>query len=216
MPPANRLVGRVQLPGNIPRRGWDGRRALQSAERVAVKCSHDHCSPHRPWSARSSAARCAEASIVRRLASSRRPERDLRWPFPQRSHSGLYYRRRPLVCRDQYWRRPPVSVAKHGRVLRELSLLEYQWAAACFDKRQLTSSGFADPKTFYRYAFQFLIGDLLTIAWQADLVIDKNSTEHFASAVSGVSETPELRSSRHLSATSAESSALQEMLGTCP
>jgi len=72
-----------------------------------------------------------------------------------------------------------LSVAKHGRVLRELSLLDYQWAAACFDKRKLTSGGFADPKTFYRYAFQFLIGDLLTIAWQADLVIDENSTQEF-------------------------------------
>lgn len=72
-----------------------------------------------------------------------------------------------------------LSVWKHGRVLRELSLLDYQWAAACFDKSQLTSAGFADPSTFYRYAFQFLVGDLLTVAWQADLVIDENSTPAF-------------------------------------
>jgi hypothetical protein len=72
-----------------------------------------------------------------------------------------------------------LSVAKHGKVLRELSLLDYQWAAACFDKAKLTSAGFADPSTFYRYAFQFLIGDLLTVAWQADLVIDENSTAEF-------------------------------------
>ena len=72
-----------------------------------------------------------------------------------------------------------LSVAKHARVLRELSLLEYQWAAACFDKTKLDSPGFADPKTFYRCAFQFLIGDLLTVAWQADLVIDENSTPEF-------------------------------------
>jgi hypothetical protein len=76
-----------------------------------------------------------------------------------------------------------LSVAKHGRVLRELSLLEYQWAAACFDKSKLTSAGFADPKTFYRYAFQFLIGDLLTVAWQADLVIDGSSTPEFQAAL---------------------------------
>jgi hypothetical protein len=69
-----------------------------------------------------------------------------------------------------------LSVHKHTRVLRELSLLDYQWAAACFDKPSLTSPGFADPLTFYRYAFQFLIGDLLTMAWQADLVLDQNST----------------------------------------
>lgn len=74
-----------------------------------------------------------------------------------------------------------LSVAKHARVLRELSLVEYQWAAACFDKSKLTSPGFADPKAFYKYAFQFLVGDLLTVAWQADLVIDAASTPSFQS-----------------------------------
>ncbi len=72
-----------------------------------------------------------------------------------------------------------LSVAKHGRVLRELSLVDYQWAAACFDKQSLTSAGFADPKTFYKYAFQFLVSDLMTVAWQADLVIDENSSATF-------------------------------------
>ena len=80
---------------------------------------------------------------------------------------------------DHELRTAGLSEAKHARVLRELSLLEYQWAAACFDKTKLDSPGFADPKTFYRYAFQFLIGDLLTVAWQADLVIDENSTPEF-------------------------------------
>jgi hypothetical protein len=70
-----------------------------------------------------------------------------------------------------------LSVRKHTRVLRELSLLEYQWAGACFDKANLTAAGFADPMTLYRYAFQFLIGELLTVSWQADLVLDQNSTE---------------------------------------
>jgi hypothetical protein len=70
-----------------------------------------------------------------------------------------------------------LSVNKHARVLRELSLLNYQWAAACFDKPRLTSPGFSDSLTFYRYAFQFLVGDLLTMAWQADLVLDQNSTD---------------------------------------
>jgi hypothetical protein len=46
-------------------------------------------------------------------------------------------------------------------------------------EQTFTGAGFADPKTFYRYAFQFLIGDLLTVAWQADLVIDENSTPEF-------------------------------------
>lgn len=67
--------------------------------------------------------------------------------------------------------------------MRELSLLDYQWAAACFDKTKLASAGFSDPITFYRYAFQFLIGDLLTVAWQSDLVIDEQSTKEFQSAL---------------------------------
>jgi hypothetical protein len=70
-----------------------------------------------------------------------------------------------------------LSARKHTRVLRELSLLDYEWSAAVFDKASLTSPGFSDPITFYRYAFQFLVGDLLTVAWQADIVIDQNSTE---------------------------------------
>ena len=48
---------------------------------------------------------------------------------------------------------------------------------ASFEKVKLTSAGFEDAKTFYRYAFQFLVGDLLTTAWRADLVLDQNSTE---------------------------------------
>jgi hypothetical protein len=76
-----------------------------------------------------------------------------------------------------------LSEIKHSRVLRELSLLDYQWAAACFDKKRLQSPGFTDPTSFYRYAFQFLIGDLLTVAWQSDLVIDEHSTSEFQSAL---------------------------------
>jgi hypothetical protein len=63
--------------------------------------------------------------------------------------------------------------------LRELSLLDYQCAAACFVKSELTGPGYGDPQTLYRYAFQFLVGELLSLAWQADLIIDENSTEAF-------------------------------------
>jgi len=83
---------------------------------------------------------------------------------------------RPL---DHELRTAGLSVAKHARVLHELSLIEYQWAAACFHKHRLTSPGFEDPKTLYRYAFQFLIGELLTVVWQADLVIDEHSADRF-------------------------------------
>lgn len=72
-----------------------------------------------------------------------------------------------------------LSVRKHAQVLRELTLLDYQWAAACFHKGRLTGPGFADPKTLFKYAFQSLVSDLLTIAWQADLVIDEHSSPEF-------------------------------------
>lgn len=72
-----------------------------------------------------------------------------------------------------------LSAIKQARALRELSLINYQWAAACFDKSKLQSAGFQDPKTLYRYVFQFLVGDLLMTAWEADLVIDENSTAGF-------------------------------------
>jgi len=72
-----------------------------------------------------------------------------------------------------------LSVQKHAQVLRELSLLDFQWAAVAFDKSKLASGGFASPKRFYRFAFQFLIGDLLMTAWQANLVIDEYSTDEF-------------------------------------
>lgn len=94
----------------------------------------------------------------------------------QRFKNAFTVIRRP---EDHELRTAGLSVRKHTRVLRELSLLDYQWAAACFDKKLLTSGGFADAKTFYRYAFQFLVGDLLTTAWQADLVIDEHSTRDF-------------------------------------
>jgi len=94
----------------------------------------------------------------------------------QRFRNASAILRRPV---EHELRSSGLSLAKHARALRELSLIDYQWAAACFDKARLVSAGFEDPRTLYRYAFQFLIGDLLMTAWQADLVIDEHSTEEF-------------------------------------
>lgn len=80
---------------------------------------------------------------------------------------------------DQELRTAGLSVAKHRLALRELSLIDYQWAAACFVKPQLSGYGFADPVTFYRYAFQFLVGDLLALGWESDLIIDEYSNDAF-------------------------------------
>src|SRR5690606_20597914 len=68
--------------------------------------------------------------------------------------------RRPL---DQELKASRLSPRAHTKAMRELSLLDYQWAAACFEKPRLEPAVFADPVAFYRYAFQFLVGDLLTL-----------------------------------------------------
>jgi hypothetical protein len=96
--------------------------------------------------------------------------------FEDRFRSAAQAIKRPL---DHELRSAGLSLKKRARVLRELSLLDFQWAAVAFDKARLTRTGFSSPKRFYRFALQFLIGDLLMTAWQADLVIDENSTKAF-------------------------------------
>ena len=68
-----------------------------------------------------------------------------------------------------------VRFAETGHLIR--MILSERTSAGSSHKPRLTSAGFADPMTFDRYAFQFLVGDLLTVAWQADLVLDQNSTQ---------------------------------------
>jgi hypothetical protein len=94
----------------------------------------------------------------------------------QRFRNACAIIKRPV---DHELRTSGLSAAKHRQVLRELSLIDYQWAGACFIKPALTSPSFTDAKTFYKYALQFLVGELLTVAWQADLVIDEYSTKVF-------------------------------------
>ena len=56
-------------------------------------------------------------------------------------------------------------------------ILSERTSASSSHKPRLTTAGFADPMMFYRYAFQFLVGDLLTVAWPADLAQDQQSTQ---------------------------------------
>ncbi len=78
---------------------------------------------------------------------------------------------------DHEMKSASLSLRKHVRVLRELSLLDYEWAAVCFHKSNLTSAAFESPTTFYRYAYQFLVGDLISVYPRCNLVLDQNSTE---------------------------------------
>jgi hypothetical protein len=54
-----------------------------------------------------------------------------------------------------------------------LAVEDYQWAAVSFKKADLTSAGFSTPTVFYKYAYQFLVSDLLNIAWGASLYFDE-------------------------------------------
>ncbi len=58
-------------------------------------------------------------------------------------------------------------------VLKQLSIIDYEFATICFRKEALNSEGFKFPKTFYKYAFQFLINDLLTYTGKVNLLFDE-------------------------------------------
>jgi hypothetical protein len=62
---------------------------------------------------------------------------------------------------------------QRAKVLNELRVVDFQWAAVCFVKERLTSRGFGEAKTFYKYASQFLAGDLLTISSRSELYFDE-------------------------------------------
>ena len=64
---------------------------------------------------------------------------------------------------------------QYTTILKELAPLDFQWAAVCFVKKRLTSKGFGDSTTFYRFAYQFLAEELLNIAWDAELYFDEYS-----------------------------------------
>ncbi|WP_291988102.1 DUF3800 domain-containing protein [Luteitalea sp.] len=86
-----------------------------------------------------------------------------------------------IVRRDPTGEAKASSFSKRNLrlVLRELSLAEYVWAAVCFDKARLESAGFRDPTTLYRYAFRFVIEDLLAVTWRPTVVLDEYSTPTF-------------------------------------
>jgi hypothetical protein len=63
------------------------------------------------------------------------------------------------------------------RILKELGPIDYDAACVCFVKKALTGKGFHFPKVFYKYAFQYLLNDLLDYVGQANLFFDEYSSE---------------------------------------
>lgn len=71
-----------------------------------------------------------------------------------------------------------LSKKAYTRVLQELSLVEYEWAAVVFHKSGLKGPGFRHSTSFYKYAYQSLAGILLDHVSHADLVFDQYSSSN--------------------------------------
>lgn len=72
---------------------------------------------------------------------------------------------------------------KYVRTLKELSTVDYSFASVCFIKKKLSSEGFKHPKSFYKYAFRFLVDRVLDFVVDTDLYFDEYSdvTSRFTS-----------------------------------
>ncbi|MEW6015258.1 MAG: DUF3800 domain-containing protein, partial [Candidatus Zixiibacteriota bacterium] len=57
--------------------------------------------------------------------------------------------------------------------LKELASVEYEFAAVCFVKVNLKSKGFTYPKSFYKYAFRFVVERILLTSGAANLFFDE-------------------------------------------
>jgi hypothetical protein len=60
-------------------------------------------------------------------------------------------------------------------ILTELSTLDYEFASVCFHKKLLVGEGFSYPKSFYKYAYRFLLENLVESVLTADLYFDQYS-----------------------------------------
>ena len=61
---------------------------------------------------------------------------------------------------------------KYKRVLNELATVDYSFASVCFMKKRLASEGFKHSKSFYKYAFKFLVDRVLDFVVDTDLYFD--------------------------------------------
>ncbi|PKK82148.1 MAG: DUF3800 domain-containing protein [candidate division Zixibacteria bacterium HGW-Zixibacteria-1] len=62
---------------------------------------------------------------------------------------------------------------QYADILRELSIIDYEFAAICFIKDKLTGHGFSYPKSFYKYAYDFLINDVFDDIGEVNLYFDE-------------------------------------------
>jgi hypothetical protein len=66
-----------------------------------------------------------------------------------------------------------LSHKHYAFVLKELSTIDFEFAFACFVKAKLQGQGFSRPKIFYKYAFGFLIDDVLDETGEVNIIFDE-------------------------------------------
>lgn len=72
-----------------------------------------------------------------------------------------------------------LNTKEYIKVLRELSAVDYEYYSVCFVKEKLYSDGFKFPKSFYKYAFSYLIKNLMDyLGGQVNLYFDQYSNKN--------------------------------------
>ena len=72
-----------------------------------------------------------------------------------------------------------LNTKEYIKVLRELSAVDYEYYSVCFVKEKLYSNGFKFPKSFYKYAFSYLIKNLMDyLGGQVNLYFDQYSNKN--------------------------------------
>jgi hypothetical protein len=65
---------------------------------------------------------------------------------------------------------------KYKFILQELSTLDYEFCYVCFLKRELVGPGFEYPKSFYKYAYSFLLDRVIESVVAGSLFFDEYSS----------------------------------------
>jgi hypothetical protein len=74
---------------------------------------------------------------------------------------------------DYEFKSTDLSDKEYEYTLKELSTIDYEFATICFIKERLTTRGFEFPKSFYKYAHQFLLDEILEYVGNAKLYFDE-------------------------------------------
>jgi hypothetical protein len=65
------------------------------------------------------------------------------------------------------------NTKEYELIMKELTTIDFEYCAACFIKPELKTEGFSHPKSFYKYATQYLVGTVLDYVGDAKLQFDE-------------------------------------------